>query len=118
MSKKILLIEDERLIKEMYAQRLEDEGFKIFVAETTDQAEKILKKEKIDLIILDLLLPRENGFEYLKRTKNQKKPKIIVLTNLEGREYREITKEMGALDYFLKTDYTPSALIKLIKNFL
>lgn len=119
MAKKILFIEDEKLIREMYSQRITDEGFKVFSASTTDEAEKILEKEKIDLILLDLLLPRENGFNYLKRiNKKNGKPLIVILTNLDGEEYRKSTKEMGARDYLLKTDYTPSELMKLIKNFL
>ena len=119
MAKKILFVEDEKLIREMYSQRIADEGFKVFTASTTDEAEKILKKEKIDLVLLDLLLPRESGFDYLKRiNKKNDKPLIVVLTNLEGEEYRKTTKEMGAKDYLLKTDYTPSELMKLIKKFL
>jgi len=118
--KKILLIEDEKLTREMYIKKLKDEGFQIFEAITTAEAEKILAKEKIDLIILDILLPKENGLTYLKRVQKngEKTPPVIILSNLEGKEFRERAKGFGAKNYFLKTDYTPRELMKLIKKYL
>ncbi len=118
--KKILLVEDEDFIREMYARKLEQQGFEIFQARTTDEAEKILKKQKVDLIVLDLLLPEENGFEYLERMRRLgvELPTIIILSNLEGEEYREKARQFKVKDYFLKTDYIPSEIAELIKKYL
>jgi len=118
--KKILLIEDEKLTREMYVMKLLNEGFQVFESITTEEADKILKKEKIDLIILDILLPKENGLDYLERVRRSKReiPPVIILSNLEGEEYRTRAHELKAENYFLKTNYTPTELVELIKKHL
>lgn len=118
--KKILIIEDEELTREMYVKKLKEEGFKLFEAITTEEAEEVLAKEKIDLIILDILLPKENGLDFLERAEKEGKklPKVIVLSNLEGDEYRKRAKLLGVKAYFLKTNYTPSEIVGLIKKYL
>ena len=118
--KKILLIEDEKLAREIYVRKLKDEGFIVFEAITTDEAGKFLQKEKLDLIILDVLLPKENGFDYLERLRRvgANIPPVIVLSNLEGEEYRKKAQELEVKNYFLKTDYVPSEIVKLIKQYL
>jgi DNA-binding response OmpR family regulator len=118
--KSILLIEDEPLIKEMYVNMLEQENLRILEAFTTDEADRILKKEKVDLIILDIILPKEDGLAYLEKLNKRRKkfPPIIILTNLEGEEYRKKAKMLKAKDYFLKTNYRPLELLELIKQYL
>jgi len=118
--KKILLLEDEKMIRDIYVTKLKQAGdFKIFQAVTSDQAEEVLEKEKIDLIILDIILPKEDGLSYLGRLreKNIKIP-VIVLSNLEGEDYRKKAKELKATKYILKTSYTPSEIIEAIKKYL
>jgi DNA-binding response OmpR family regulator len=116
--KKILLVEDEKLTREMYSTKLRSEGFQVFESMTTDEAEEILKKEKIDLLILDIILPKENGLDYLERLRKTKRkiPPVIILSNLEGEEYRKRAHKFKIKDYFLKTDYTPAELVELIKK--
>ena len=118
--KKILLIEDEKLTREMYITKLKDEGFVIFEAITTDEAEKILNKEEVDLIILDILLPKESGLDYLERLGKSKRqiPSVVVLSNLEGDDFRKRAKQLKAKEYLLKTDYVPSEIVELIKKYL
>ncbi|MEA3453267.1 MAG: response regulator [Patescibacteria group bacterium] len=118
--KKILLVEDEKLIREMYIFKLENEGFEIFEAINIKEAERVLNKKKIDLMILDILLSKENGLDYLERLQKGKRevPTVIVMSNLEGHEYRERAKELNAKDYFLKTSYVPSEIVGLVKKYL
>ena len=118
--KKILLIEDEKLTREMYITKLKGEGFQIFEAITTDEAEQVLSKERVDLIILDIILPKENGLDYLERVRKEKKkiPPVVILSNLEGDEFRKRAKRLKAKNYFLKTDYIPSEIVELIKQYL
>lgn len=117
--KKILLVEDEKLIREMYVEKLRQENMKIFEASTTLEAEEILRSQNIDLIILDILLPGENGLTYLKRLKEKNIGiPVIILSNLEGKEYRKMAKDFKAKKYLLKTNYTPSEILAKIKKYL
>lgn len=118
--KNILLIEDEHMIRDMYITMLEQENLKIFEALTTEEADQILNKEKIDLVLLDIYLPKEDGLAYLEKLKQKQKklPTVLILTNMEGKEYRARAKELGVKDYFLKTDYQPLELLELIKQYL
>jgi len=118
--KKILLVEDEKLTREMYVIKLKGEGFQIFEAIDTDEAEEILNWKKIDLMILDVLLPKENGIDYLKRLRKTKRkiPPVIVLSNLEDENSRRLAKKFKAKDYFLKTDFIPSEIVELVKKYL
>ncbi len=117
--KKILLVEDEKLIREMYVEKLRQENVKIFEASTTLEAEEILRRQNIDLIILDILLPGENGLTYLKRLKEKNVGiPVIILSNLEGKEYRKMAKHFQAKKYLLKTNYTPSEILAKIKKYL
>jgi DNA-binding response OmpR family regulator len=118
--KKILLVEDEKLTREMYVMELKNKDFEIFEATATDEADEILEKENIDLIILDVLLPSENGLDYLERLRKTKKkiPPVIILSNLEDEDFRRRAKELEAKDYFLKTDFVPSEIVELVKKHL
>jgi len=118
--KKILLIEDEKMIRDIYITKLNQFGnFDIFEAITSDQAQNILDKQVIDLIILDIILPKEDGLSYLKRLReNNINLPVIVLSNLEGEEYRKRAKELKAKEYILKANYTPTEIIEKIKKYL
>lgn len=118
--KRILLIEDEKMIREMYIKKLEEEGFVVFQAMTVKEGEIFLKDKEINLMLLDVILPEENGLDYLERMKKEKRsiPPVIILSNLEGKNYRERAKRLDVKDYFLKTDYVPSEIVELIKKYI
>ena len=118
--KKILLIEDEKMIRDIYVTKLQQFGnFIIFEAIIADQAQKFLDEQTIDLIILDIILPKEDGLSYLKRLrKNNINIPVIILSNLEGEEYRKEAKKLKVKKYILKANYTPSEIIELIKKYL
>ena len=121
MPKKILIVEDEKLLGEMYKDKLSRAGFEIIWAFEAKDALKLVKKEKPDLILLDILLPRENGIFFLKQLR--KNPKIasvlvVAFSNYDDPETKKQAFKLGVKDYLMKTDYTPKEIIEKIKTYL
>lgn len=119
--KKILFIEDEPHLQKAVGEILEQEGFNIFAALDGEKGLELAKKEKPDLILLDLILPKKDGFEVLKGLKEDKKTKdipVIVLTNLEGVGDVEKVLELGATTYLVKANYQLEDVVAKIKEFL
>jgi len=126
MVKKILLIEDDLITIDLYKNILKGAGFAVetlkFGKEGLELMTKIKegKKEKPDLVLLDLILPDINGMEILEKAKKEKETKnipFIILTNYIGKE----TKEMGEklkTEYVVKTDVTPKELVRIINKHL
>ena len=119
--KKILIIEDERILVEMYHDTFTEAGFKVVSVTESKEALKVTKKEKPDLIILDLLLPREDGFSFLAWLK--KDPAIsgipvIIFTNYDGEKARRKAIDLGIKDYLIKADFTPKEIVDRVKNYL
>ncbi len=115
--KKIVLIEDEKYLVDIYLKKLENEELKIFAFTVAEEAEETIEKEKPDLIILDILLPKEDGLTFLERLRNKgDNTPVIILSNFEDKSYRLKAKELNAKEYYLKTDYTPSQVAELIQQ--
>lgn len=122
MAKKILLIEDDKFLSGILIKRLQDAEFEARLSETATDALNLLKREKVDLILLDLILPGMNGFDFLKeiKTKNPELTEIpvIVLSNLGQDEEINRAKQLGAKDFLIKAHYTTKEIIEKIKEFL
>ena len=121
MKTKILLIEDEVGMAEMYRERFSEEGFDMALAFTVEEALEKVKKEKPDFIILDILLPTENGIQFLREMKKDKEiPEIpiVALSNYDEPEIKKEAFKLGVKDYLIKTDFIPKTLIKKIKKYL
>ena len=119
--KKILVVEDDDFLLEMYATKLQLEGFKVFGATNGLQGLKIAQREKPDLILLDLNLPEMSGFEVLeelKRSDTTNKIIVVVLTNYSQKEDIDRCLDLGADDYLIKAHFVPSEVIAKIKNLL
>jgi DNA-binding response OmpR family regulator len=115
--KKIVLIEDERYLVDIYLKKLDDENVKIFSFLVAEEAEEVIEREKPDLIILDILLPKEDGLSFLERLRNKgDNTPVVILSNFDDNKYRQKAKDLNAKGYFLKTDYTPSQIAELIKQ--
>ena len=117
---KVLLIEDEPLMAEMYFDKLSIADFAVEQANTAEAALEIIKKEKMDLVLLDMLLPIENGIFFLENLRAMKteiaKVPVIVLSNYDEPDTRKKATELGIEAYLLKTDFTPQTLVKRIKR--
>jgi len=121
MAKKILVIEDDRFLRELIARKLLDDGFVIIEAVDGGEGMKKVKEEKPDLILLDLILPGIDGFEVLsqiKKDENLKSIPVVILSNLGQKEEVEKGLKMGAVDYLIKAHFTLGEIIEKIKNIL
>jgi len=119
--KKILLVEDEVKMAEMYKQVFEKNGFKMELAFDGEKGWEMLKKSKPDLILLDVLLPGENGIGFLRRLRENSEFKdlpVIVLSNYDVPETKEEAKQLKALAYLMKADFIPQTLVKEVKSYL
>lgn len=120
-NKKILIVEDDSTILTMYKSKFDSDGFEVLSAENGDEALKIMKKEKPDIIMLDVILPQIDGFEVLTRLKKDKateKIPVVMLTNLGTTEDKEKGEKLGATDYLVKASLTPSEISEKIKKIL
>lgn len=118
---KILIIEDDPFLLSMYVTKLEANGYEVSSEENGEKGVEVIKKEKPDLILLDILLPGKDGFEILEEVKKDDELKdmpIILLTNLGQRRDIEKGLELGAVDYLIKAHFTPSEVITKIENVL
>ncbi len=121
MAKKILFIEDEQALQKTLGEILRKEGYEVINALNGEIGLRLVKTEKPDLILLDLILPAVDGFEILKQVKNNpqtKKIPVVVLTNLDKMEDVEKALQAGATNYLLKTDYGLNELIEKIKKII
>ncbi|GAI50462.1 unnamed protein product, partial [marine sediment metagenome] len=112
--KKILLIEDEKILAEMYRDKFTQAGFEVFLTFESEKGLALAKKEKPDLIVLDILLPRENGIAFL--TKLRKDPEIssipvVAFSNYDDPETKKQAFKLGVEDYLIKTSYTPQEIV-------
>lgn len=117
--KKILLVEDDPFIIDIYKTSLERANFKVKIAKEGSSALKKIKEDKPDLILLDIVLPDVDGWEVLKKLKddpNLKNLKIFVFSNLGQKGEVEKGLKLGATKYFIKAHYTPSQIVKEIKK--
>jgi len=116
---KILLIEDDKFLSDMYVTKFSKFGYKIETA--YDGEEGIRKTRKIgpDVILLDIRLPLKDGFEVLKEIKKDQKTKdipVILLTNLGQKEDIEKGVKLGAVDYLIKAQFTPQEVVDKVRR--
>src|SRR5476651_1691438 len=123
---KILLVEDDAILVEMYQAKFELEGHDVRVATNGEECLAILADFRPDLILLDILMPKLNGFHVLKEIKKQPEMRqipVILLTNLGQAEVdmnQELAKALGVNDYLIKSHHTPDEVVqkavKVLKN--
>ena len=118
---KILLVEDDSFLLGMYATKFEMEGFKVIMAEDGEKAVRLALKELPDIILLDIILPKVNGFEVLRQVKAAPATAnipVLLLTNLSQKDEIEQGLKMGAEDYLIKAHFMPSEVVDKIKKTL
>lgn len=116
---KILLIEDEEMLANMYEVKFKNEGFELIKA--LDGAEGLAKAQanKPDFILLDIIMPKMDGFSVLKALKedeNTKDVPVMLLTNLGQEEDIEKGKQLGAVGYLVKANITPAEVVAEVKK--
>jgi len=121
MSNKILVVEDEPILLRALNVELLSQGFEVISAKDGETALKLARDENPSLVLLDLIMPKLNGFEVLKEIKNNDKTKeipVIVLSNLGQEKDMKQVFELGAEDYFVKASTDLSELSKKINSIL
>ena len=119
--KTILLVEDDPFLIDIYKTKLSEAGFEVEVAKDGEMALEKVKQKKPALVLLDIVLPRMDGWETLRRLKkenNLNDLKIIILSNLGQKDEVEKGFKLGAIKYLIKSDYTPSEIVEEIKKIL
>jgi len=123
--KKILIVEDDPFLIDIYTTKLKDSGFSVEVAKEGESALRKLNEEKFDLLLLDIVLPQIDGWEILEKVKSQKSKvkslenlKIVILSNLGQKEEVEKGLKLGATKYLIKAHHTPSEVVEEIKAVL
>ena len=119
--KKVLIIEDDSFLQGLEAGKLKKEGYNIVTASTGEEAMKKIHEPGIDVILLDLILTDFDGFEILKKIKTIETLKnipVIVFSNLSEEKAIKKSKELGATDFMVKSNFTLDELIKRINEIL
>ncbi len=122
--KKILLIEDEPFLSSLLKNRLQREEFEVIIAKDGEEATKLLKSLLPNLILLDIILPKKSGFEIMEDIKSDPELSdkidvpIIIISNLSQPEDIQKSKQLGAIEYFVKAKTSIDDLVSKVKTFV
>ncbi len=113
--KKILLIEDDPLLIDIYTTKLQQSGFEVQTVEEGEKAVTAIQQERPDIVLLDIVLPHVDGWEILQQVQASEELKripIVILSNLGQKEEIEKGLRLGAVRYLIKAHYTPSQVVE------
>lgn len=120
MGKKILLVEDEEIMIGLLQRKLTQEGYEVLVARDGEEGLEVMKKTKLDLILLDIIMPRMGGFEVMEemnKDKELKKVPIIIISNSGQPVELDRAQKLGAKDWLIKTEFDPKEVLdKVVKQ--
>ncbi|MFA6081024.1 MAG: response regulator [Patescibacteria group bacterium] len=119
---KILLVDDDPLLIRMYQKKFEVDGYQVSTLSDGERVQTEALFFKPDLILLDIMMPKVNGLEALKKIKSDEKTRnipVILLTNLGGNQ-DDVDQglELGAVSYLVKSNYTPKSVVEKVKEIL
>lgn len=118
---KVLLVEDDPFIRDIYQVKFSQEGFEVFAVDNGIKALDKLKQVIPNIILLDIIMPYMDGVETLKNIKsneNWKKIPIIMLTNISEKEKINESEQYGVDGYLIKSQFTPSEVVDKVKSLL
>ena len=121
MSKKVLIAEDEKSLAGAMSIKLKKAGFEVVTAYNGKEAIEAIQKNKLDLVLLDLIMPEVDGFgvlEQIKKDGNNKNLPIIILSNLNQPEDVKKAKDLGAKDFFVKSNISIEKIENIIEKYL
>ena len=119
---KILLVEDDRFLSKMYVDKMSrEDGFEVEAVELGEEALKRIEKFSPDRILLDIILPDINGVQVLKRIRSNEKTAgipVLMLTNLNEKDYINEALSLGAKGYLIKAHFTPNEVVDKVRHIL
>lgn len=118
---KILFIEDDPLIVKIYTTRLTADGYQVLSAENGEDGIKLAETETPDLVILDIMMPKIDGFgvlEKLRANEQMKTKPILVYSNLAQEEEIKRAQTLGATEFIIKANLSPTEMVEKIKKYL
>lgn len=119
MAKKILIVEDEIVLLNLLERKLDKEGYTITTAQNGEEGLKKTKEQKPDLVLLDIIMPKMDGIEFLKRKKEEKEIKdipVIIISNSGQPAELNKAQKLGANDWLVKTEFNPQEVINKVKK--
>src|SRR3989344_312584 len=117
----ILIVEDDPVLLKMYTEKFSFEGFKVLNAKDGEEALSVALGEPIDIILLDIMLPRMSGTDFFEKFRQNPKGKnlpVVALTNLAEETERQKALKLGVKEYLVKAMQTPEQVVEKIKEFL
>lgn len=117
----ILIVEDDPMISDMYQRKFSEVGFDVFATGTGEQALSVVRAEKIDVVLCDLIMPKMDGFDVVSALRSEEfdsNIKIIISSNISEKEDRDKALSLGADGFIVKSDFTPSELVAEVNRFL
>ena len=117
----ILIVEDDPVLLKMYTEKFGFEGFKVLIAKDGEEALQISETELINIILLDIMLPKMSGTDFLEKLRQSPKGeqmKVIALTNLAEEQEKERALKLGVKEYLVKAMQTPEQVVQTIKKHL
>lgn len=121
MSKKVLLVEDNIDLCDIYKLAFEDKDYEVALANNGMSAISLMETFKPDVVLLDIMMPYVSGYDFLKQVRSQDKDNaalIVVNSNLVQEEDVKKAKDLGADEYLKKSEYTPREVVNKVDDFL
>jgi DNA-binding response OmpR family regulator len=118
---KVLVAEDDAFLSKAYSAKLKKEDFEVITAANGEEVMGKVKSEKPDIILLDIVMPKKNGFDVLYDLKQEPSTKnipVVILSNLGQEEDIKRGKDLGADDYLIKSDIAINDVVDKIKQVL
>lgn len=119
--KKILIIEDDEHVAQIYDIKFSKEGYETIIASNGDEGIKMMKDQKPDLVILDIMMPRKDGFMVLEEVKADpeiSKIPVLAISNLGQESDGERALALGAREYLIKVSYSMQEVLEKAKKYL
>ena len=119
---KVLIIDDDEFLLDMYSLKFRESGYEVEIAFNGSEAlDKITTGTMPEVVLLDIVMPNMDGFEFLKQLQGKKlldKVKVIILSNLGQKEDIEKGRKLGAKDYIVKASFTPTEVVNKVNALL
>lgn len=123
MAKKVMLIEDEEVLSSLLKRKLEENGYEVTVAFDGEEGLDIMKKQKPDLVLLDIIMPKMGGFEVMEEMNKVEELKLknlpVVIVSNSGQPVEiEKAQELGIRDYLIKTQFDPQEVVDKVNRLI